>query len=594
MEITQRYKRQLGLVYQETIQNLDILITGNNTILPYLLTNLSFLGVGSSKGGLHLYDDGSKLTSQDLIGQLFFHKDDIDLPLWQAAKNSISRINDDIYVYNNTDPNSIYFDIVVALPFLDGSSPQIPENQKVIWGQISNFSIFIGNKKVKTPRLERNILTPSLSSLCAGLISQEILRITDCIRPSDITKTWITVNYLFKRNNALETYEREPAIFRKIITSEDLKAHLEEPKENSGKKDSAVYRVELPIESRLHEFIIDSIKVLEKSPAEIRYPTSSLFFSPIDDCLLENGEIIEPTIDIPNKILPQKILLLGVGGLGSWLASLLAVAEPKDLELIIVDEDLMVEQHNLNRQILFTPNDVGLPKAIAAANRLKAINSSLNIQAYVGSISFETIRCYREHDMLSPQEFDKIWGSDIIRDNDPFVKMNRKMDLDKTLATQVDRADIVVSCLDSLFIKYVASVLAYCRKTTLVNAGSQHFEGNVDLIPHEKGCLLCWHGDSIKYRKERFSCGEQASDTPSIVTTTSIIASIQTAILLSYLFKIGKPKHYVHYRGKGNVLSPCNLSETNCPLHRKKPGCPDHLNWSDKNLEENNSLYKFF
>lgn len=69
----------------------------------------------------------------------------------------------------------------------------------------------------------------------------------------------------------------------------------------------------------------------------------------------------------------QSVLLLGVGGLGSVIMmNLLRLGIKK---LIIVDYDV-VDVHNLNRQIMFSPEDVGKPKTEMATKNSKFHNIS--------------------------------------------------------------------------------------------------------------------------------------------------------------------------------------------------------------------------
>jgi len=595
MELPQRYNRQLGLVYQEKIEDLDVLITGVNSVLPYLLTELAFLGVGTSQGGIYVPDDGSVITSQNLNGQLLFDRTDLNTSVFEAVERTIFQINDDINVFKIDNLDSLYFDSVVALPYQDGEKPPFPKRQKIIWGQVSNLGMYMGGTKVEASKFTSNILTPSLSALCAGLISQEILRVNDCIRPSDITKTWVTVNYLFRRPDAYASFKKAPAKFRKFITNEDLAAHLEKPEgETSGSLDAAIYRVELPRGSRLHEYVIDSIDVLEKAPLEIRRPIDELYLSPIDGCCLHNGVIEEPDLSLPMKVANKKLMVFGVGGLGSWLSCLLAVTNLENVDLVVVDEDRIIEEHNLNRQILFEPEHIGSPKTIAARKRLESLNSSLKVRGYIGSLSLDTVKCHVAGETVSPKEFNDKWGENLPEDTDPFVQMNRKSDLDRTLAYEAGKTDAVIACLDSLFGRYVASALAHSCEATLVNAGSQHFEGNTDLIPYGSGCMVCWHGERVKYDTERVRCGELEAPTLSIVTTTSITASLQTALLISNLLSIGTQKHYTHYRGKINSLSTCQLGQSTCPMHSKKEDCPGHLNWKGELPNGGTFEYKLF
>jgi len=81
-------------------------------------------------------------------------------------------------------------------------------------------------------------------------------------------------------------------------------------------------------------------------------------------------------------------LIVGLGALGSHAADTLARAGVGTLT--IVDRDL-VEETNLQRQVLYSERDVGLPKAQAARERLAAVNSTITIHAHALDITPRTI-----------------------------------------------------------------------------------------------------------------------------------------------------------------------------------------------------------
>jgi adenylyltransferase/sulfurtransferase len=90
------------------------------------------------------------------------------------------------------------------------------------------------------------------------------------------------------------------------------------------------------------------------------------------------------------KLSQSSVLICGCGALGSVLASTLARAGVGHLR--IVDRDFL-ELNNLQRQILFDEQDVaeGLPKAIAAANKLRRINSQIEVEPVVADVDHRNV-----------------------------------------------------------------------------------------------------------------------------------------------------------------------------------------------------------
>lgn len=85
------------------------------------------------------------------------------------------------------------------------------------------------------------------------------------------------------------------------------------------------------------------------------------------------------------QLLAGRVLICGCGALGSAAAELLVRA---GVGLVrIVDRDFL-ELDNLHRQTLFDEDDVArrLPKAVAAANHLRQINSSVTVEPIVADV----------------------------------------------------------------------------------------------------------------------------------------------------------------------------------------------------------------
>jgi molybdopterin-synthase adenylyltransferase len=94
------------------------------------------------------------------------------------------------------------------------------------------------------------------------------------------------------------------------------------------------------------------------------------------------------------------VTIIGCGALGTVLANNLCRAGIG--HLLIADRDF-IELNNLQRQILFDEDDVArrIPKAIAAAERLKHINSEVRVEALVEDINADSIESLvRETDLI--------------------------------------------------------------------------------------------------------------------------------------------------------------------------------------------------
>ncbi len=90
------------------------------------------------------------------------------------------------------------------------------------------------------------------------------------------------------------------------------------------------------------------------------------------------------------RLCSSRVLVLGCGALGSAVAEQLCRAGVGRLRL--VDRDL-VEPSNLQRQSLYDESDAerGLPKVVAAANRLRLINRSLPIESWISEIDADSV-----------------------------------------------------------------------------------------------------------------------------------------------------------------------------------------------------------
>ena len=97
-------------------------------------------------------------------------------------------------------------------------------------------------------------------------------------------------------------------------------------------------------------------------------------------------QIIIPDVGLigQKRLQAARVLIVGVGGLGSVASLYLAAAGVGTIGLI--DHDV-VEETNLQRQIIYTTDDVGKRKIDAARDRLSRLNPNVEIETYGEAIS---------------------------------------------------------------------------------------------------------------------------------------------------------------------------------------------------------------
>lgn len=147
------------------------------------------------------------------------------------------------------------------------------------------------------------------------------------------------------------------------------------------------------------------------------------------------------------KLLAAKVLVIGAGGLGSPCALYLASAGIGKLGL--VDSDA-VELNNLQRQILHSAEEVGRPKVESAKDRLRRLNSDVEIIPYKLRLASENIL-------------------EIIKNY-----------------------DIIVDGSDNFPTRYLVNDACVLSKKPLSHGGIFRFDGQaLTIIPSESACYRC-------------------------------------------------------------------------------------------------------
>ncbi len=188
-----------------------------------------------------------------------------------------------------------------------------------------------------------------------------------------------------------------------------------------------------------------------------------------------------------DKLLKSKVLVLGLGGLGSLVAYYLAAA---GINLGLLDKD-KVEWENLNRQILFTEKDIGKYKTRVAKRNLKKLNSTIKLWTHT-------------LDILNISE--------------------------RRLKNIISKYDVVVDCLDNLDARFKAYAITMSLKKPFVFGAVERFSGfQSTMLPNSKNTLYKLYENKLPSR-----C------TNIIGPTAGIMASIQALEIIKLITGIGE------------------------------------------------------
>ncbi|MCB0581534.1 MAG: HesA/MoeB/ThiF family protein, partial [Phaeodactylibacter sp.] len=86
------------------------------------------------------------------------------------------------------------------------------------------------------------------------------------------------------------------------------------------------------------------------------------------------------------KARQARVLVVGAGGLGSPMLLYLAAAGIGRIGIVDFDR---VDETNLQRQVLYTMEDIGKPKAVVAREKLLALNPHIEVEVFEQQLTSE-------------------------------------------------------------------------------------------------------------------------------------------------------------------------------------------------------------
>lgn len=193
-----------------------------------------------------------------------------------------------------------------------------------------------------------------------------------------------------------------------------------------------------------------------------------------------------------SRLLESRAVVVGCGALGTVQASLLVRAGVG--ETVLIDRDI-VESTNLQRQTLFDESDAadGVPKAVAAARSLRAVNSE--------------VRVVPEATDLTALNAERLLGT----------------------------AQVILDGTDNYETRYLINDVAVKRSLAWVYGAAVGTRGSImPVVPGATACLACLFPSPPSVR-------QPTCDTAGVLNAvTALIASLQVAEALKIL--VGRPE----------------------------------------------------
>ncbi|MCG6967311.1 MAG: molybdopterin-synthase adenylyltransferase MoeB [Chromatiaceae bacterium] len=242
----------------------------------------------------------------------------------------------------------------------------------------------------------------------------------------------------------------------------------------------------------------------------------------MDDAALlrYSRQIMLPELGIEGqqRLHASKVLIVGLGGLGSPAAMYLAAAGVGTLEL--VDDD-HVDLSNLQRQVLHTTTSIGLRKTDSAQATLKALNPDTRLILRDARLQGEALRA------------------------------------------AVEGADVVLDCSDNFATRFALNQACHDLRTALVSGAAIRWDGQISVFAGNPGgpCYRCLYDEQ---GEEELRCSENGVVAPLV----GVIGAMQALETIKLLCRVGEP-----LGGRLLMLDALRMHWRELRL-RPDPGCP--------------------
>lgn len=213
-----------------------------------------------------------------------------------------------------------------------------------------------------------------------------------------------------------------------------------------------------------------------------------------DELLRYSRQILLRQVDIEGqlKLKQSRVLIVGLGGLGSPVALYLAAAGVGELHLADFDR---LDLTNLQRQIAHDTASVGLHKVDSAMARLSALNPLINL-----------------------------------------VPHRAAMDVD-TLEAAVSAVDLVLDCTDNFAVREAVNAACVAAVKPLVSGAAIRLEGQLSVFDPRVETSPCYHCLYGHGSEAELTCSEAGVLGPVV----GMIGSLQALEAIKLLAGFGEP-----------------------------------------------------
>lgn len=212
------------------------------------------------------------------------------------------------------------------------------------------------------------------------------------------------------------------------------------------------------------------------------------------ELLRYSRQILLAQVDIAGqlRLKESRVLIVGLGGLGSPVALYLAAAGVGELHLADFDR---VDLSNLQRQVLHDETLIGQGKVDSALQRLGALNPEVRL-----------------------------------------VPLREALDAD-SLAAQVAAVDLVLDCSDNFTTRAAVNAACVAMGRPLVSGAAIRLEGQLSVFDPRRADSPCYHCLYGEGSEAELSCSEAGVLGPVV----GLVGSLQALEALKLLAGFGEP-----------------------------------------------------